>query len=74
MKLFIFEEVEKLTYNYHSGGGLVVIAEDTEAAKALISTDSDITITEEEWSKVKVYELMDNEEPAMFIFPDAGCC
>lgn len=73
MKLFIFEDVGELTYNYHSGGGLVVVAKDEELAKKLIATNEYINLTDEEWSKVVVYETNETEE-RMFIFPDAGCC
>lgn len=75
MKVFILERVEKLTYNYHSEGGLVVIAKDLESAKVLVSSDEDIQSTNEEWSSAKVYDLKDeNAVATYYIFPDAGCC
>jgi len=75
MKMFIFEDVSDLTYNYHSGGGLVVVARDKDHALELISTDSNIVIKEEHWSSVIVYNLLGQKiEPKMYIFPDAGCC
>ena len=83
MKIFIFEDVEKLTANYHSGGALVVIAETLEAAikhatSKKIETWGDdgkfITLTDDEIKAVKVFELAGTPDEQMFIFRDAGCC
>ena len=74
MKIYIFEDVEKLTCNYHSSGGLVVIAEDREAVKKIISSKSSIILTKDDWKNVDVYTTSNDVEPVMYIFPDAGCC
>jgi hypothetical protein len=74
MKLFIFESMLQVSDNYHSGGGLVVIAKDEEHVKELIKFDENITIYDNDWKFVKVYDLKNNEEPKIFVFPDAGCC
>ena len=75
MKIFILENVEQLTYRYHSDGGLVIIAKDLEKAKELIKQDENIKPTEKEWELASVYELKDNDiEEKYFVFPDAGCC
>lgn len=74
MKIFIFERLDKVSYNYHEEGGLAVVAEDVDQVKELIEKEGNIKITEEEWKNVITYELMDNEKPRVFVFPDAGCC
>lgn len=74
MKIFIFEQIDQLTGNYHSGGGLVVVARDQDHVKELVSAHSDIVLDENEWSSATVYDVQGEVEPTMYIFPDAGCC
>lgn len=82
MKIFILENVEELTSNYHTNGAMAIIAQDIERAKILSRTNGyksyfDGTcvteVSEDEWSKALVYEC-DATEEKVFIFPDAGCC
>mgnify|MGYP001157835008 CR=1 FL=1 len=73
MKIFIFENVSELTDRYHSDGGLAVIAKDRKHAEKM-TVNVHIEITESEWEDVIVYDLKHEEEPRMYIFPDAGCC
>ena len=73
MKVFIFAYVGELAANYHNGGGLVVIAEDRESAESMTAADEYIKLTPEEWADVIVHDVSATE-PAMYIFPDAGCC
>ena len=74
MKMFIFEDVNQVSDNYHSEGGLAVVAKDKEHVYQLIEEYGDIEITEDEWQKAWFYELVDNADPRVFVFPDAGCC
>ncbi|MEK4824461.1 hypothetical protein NSS71_07875 [Niallia sp. FSL W8-0951] len=74
MKMFIWQYNDQVSPNYHSGGGLMVIAENEDHVKKLIQADEDIAITEKEWKEVIIYELKNEEEPKVFVFPDAGCC
>ena len=74
MRIFIFENVEQMTANYHSRGGLVVIAENAPDVKALIKDYPHITLTEDDWNNSKSYALKHAPEKELFIFPDAGCC
>jgi hypothetical protein len=72
--IFIFD-VAQLTENYHSGGGLVVVAESLDAAVDLAQKDENTRLTPEEIAAVKVFKLADKKTPAqVFVFPDAGCC
>lgn len=74
MNIFIFENVSQLTNNYHSEGGLVIVAENIEQAVKMVFEDKYIELTKEELENVKVFKLAYNHEPQMFVFPDAGCC
>lgn len=88
MNIYIFEEVSKLTTNYHSDGGLVIVAESLERAVALFNegveaeqkerfsrSENPPALTMEEIEKVKLYPLKYNsQKEEVFIFPDAGCC
>lgn len=73
MQIFIFDRVAEATTNYHSEWWIVVIAKDKEDALKLLSSTA-ATITDTEWENVVTYELKNNQEPNIFIFPDAGCC
>lgn len=74
MKMFVWQYNDQVSPNYHSGGGLMIIAENEEHVKELILADEDIVITDEEWKEVMIYELKDEKEPRVIVFPDAGCC
>ena len=74
MKIFIFEGVGNLTYRYHSGGGLVVIAKDTDHVKELTKDYGGLELSSEEWEDCLIYDIQDTAQPQVFVFPDAGCC
>lgn len=74
MKIFLFQRIKQVSYNYHPEGGLAIVAKDKEHALKLIEQDEYINISKEEWNEVIVYNLSDDEEPRVFVFPDAGCC
>ena len=85
MNIYIFEDVDQLTTNYHCEGGLVVVAKNEKHVNELIQIENKtvneydwqeaaIELTEEEWEKVKVYPLAEEVEPKVMIFPNAGCC
>lgn len=51
MKVFVWQEVEELTSNYHSTGGLVVVAESLEAARALVNAQREqYAVKRAEWN------------------------
>lgn len=74
MKMYVFEYIDQVSPNYHTEGGLMVVAKDKDQVIKLIEAEGDIEITSDEWEKVIIYELKNNEEPKVFVFPDAGCC
>ena len=69
MNVYIWEEVDDLTDNYHSGGGTVVIANSLEEARKQLpencSAQTDHPIFEAELNAIT---------PRVFVFPNAGCC
>ena len=74
MKIFIFQYIHKLTGAYHSGGGLVVIARDKNHVLELISNDESIKLEDNYWNQCESYNIDDNAEAKVYIFPDKGCC
>lgn len=74
MKMFVFGYVSNVSCNYHSGGGLMIIAEDMKSAKQVVADDPYIQLSRKDWKKVKVYNLADSVEREYIVFPDAGCC
>lgn len=74
MRIYVFERIEQVSWNYHAGGGLVVIAKDENHVKQLILKEEHIEITDEEWKDVESFALSENVEPKIYVMPDAGCC
>ena len=84
MKIFIFKRIDRLTTNYHEEGGLVVVADGKLGVENLIEQENsrddrwrnyaDIYLTEEDWENVVSYQLPFGPKPAIWLFPDAGCC
>ena len=74
MKIFIFETISQCSSRHHSKGGLVIIADDINAAKQLISGNKYISITDKEWEGVESFELSQTVTPKYWVMPDAGCC
>jgi hypothetical protein len=74
-KIFIWEFINNLTKNWHSDGGLVVVADSLYDAVVNASMDHGVEFTDEESKKPSaVYDLSCPAEDKVFIFPNAGCC
>ena len=71
MKVFVWESISKLTDNYHSGGGLIVFAENEERAKELAIEQGVMFDATELPNDVRIVE---GGEEAVYIMQDAGCC
>lgn len=80
MNLYVWNYLNEMSSNYHSEGGVVVIAETVEQARELFLKDyspnsdnktgqSDIITTEP-----TLVCGVDATEPHVFEFPNAGCC
>lgn len=85
MKLYLWQYLDQVSHNYHCEGGLVIVAKDRAHAKQLISEhnesertswdpDDTVVVSDADWQKAHVYELADDSKPALYVFPDAGCC
>lgn len=70
MNIYIWSFVGSLTDNYHSGGGVVVIAETEEKARALADKHG-VTFNKE---VPDIHELAGDIPETIYLFPDAGCC
>lgn len=89
MNIYVFKDVMQLTDRYHCEGGLVIVAKDEGQVDKLIDgankityketddytiADADIALSEEDWDNVTIYPTVETAEPAIYVFPDAGCC
>ena len=79
MKIFIYEDLPKITTNWHAGGSLAIVAEEQPTEWAIDAedwTDADderlgtVALPE----PTAVYPIEGGAEPRTFVFPDAGCC
>lgn len=66
MKIFVWKYIDKLTKNYHKGGGLVIFAKDLESANKLNPKSFGI--------KPDFESETSCDQEMVFVFPDAGCC
>jgi hypothetical protein len=73
MKVFVWERLEHATNNYHSEGGVIVVAETVERAKEL-AQEQGVTFGNQYDTEVIEYELVGSHEEKVIVFPDSGCC
>jgi len=74
MNIYVFEDIEQVSSNWHTNGGLVIIADSIDHAKEVIVENIWIKPTAEEWDSVSSFALSKREEPRYWIMPNAGCC
>lgn len=74
MKMFVFKRIEQVSSNLHPEGGLMVVARDKDHVEYLLEVEKYIELSDGDWEKVIIFELKNDEEPRVIIFPDAGCC
>ena len=72
MRVYIWEEIEKCTDNYHSEGGVVVFAKSLKRARELANAISGCKISEGE--KPDHSRGVSGGKEDVYIFPNAGCC
>lgn len=71
MKMFIWKYIDQVSGAYHSGGGLLVVAEDESSARLAANSHSCVSLPDNEPADY-VYDVTG---PALVLtFPDAGCC
>jgi len=71
MKVFVWDYIGSLTDNYHSGGGLIVFAEDEVRARELATAEGVTFSHGDDPADVRVVE---GGSEAVYVMPDAGCC
>ena len=72
MKVFIWNNVNQCSNNWHSDGGVVVFADTEERAREIANLEDGCNIAPNEQSD-DVREVVGGEE-RVYIFPNAGCC
>ena len=71
MNIFIWEQIEKVSNNYHREGGLVIFAESEQRARELANSTDGVELGDEPPDHV----ISCDETPEnVIVFPDAGCC
>lgn len=83
MYAYLWTDTAPVSDHYHDGGGLLIIAYDIEAARALwlsgevekqFPTDSDDREAATENLPARVWQVPSGTTPEVFTFPDSGCC
>jgi hypothetical protein len=76
VKAFVWDYIDCVTENYHAGGGVLVIAESLDKAVAMIPRTNGDGDREPKplGPPTAVYELAEDCNPSLLVFPDAGCC
>lgn len=74
MKIFVFEYVAQCSYNYHSDGGVVIVAEDREDAMRMVAEDEYLVLEDSDWEAVDEYDCPEDRKSIVYVFPNAGCC
>lgn len=88
MKAFIWQNVRNVSTSYHSGGGVLIVAESLEAARARFKAELGPSVDSSEdqdgndndgdvytSEPDRVLDLVDGQEPlSIMVFKDAGCC
>jgi len=71
MNVYIWDNIDGLTSNYHSDGGLVIVASTIEAAQVQATAEGLPTLP----NPTRVLKCASKkEDPQVFVFPNAGCC
>ena len=77
MNVYVWQSAKGITIHYHDDGGVVIVAGSLPEARKLfrarMSKDG-VSFTAELESPDHVIPASNNAEPAVFIFPDSGCC
>jgi len=82
MQAFIWKSTSNVSDNYHDDGGLIVVAESLEAARALIVASSHgeqyrREVPPECGALTEAPDItlhLVSGEPRLVVFPNAGCC
>lgn len=73
MNVYIWKSIAQCSGNYHSDGGVVVIAETEAIARELARSENPCCLIDAAEHPDLVVAVGEHA-PAVFIFPNAGCC
>lgn len=73
MRAFVWRVVERVTDNYHDGGGVLAVAYDLESARALIDAQAPSCSAGLDAPDIE-FVVSDETPPMVELFPNAGCC
>ena len=73
MRIYLFEDAEKVSNQHHSGGSVMVIAPSRGDVEALLEPTA-VELDQWDWENVLTFPTHNYIPPQVFIFPDAGCC
>lgn len=73
MKVFVWKYLDNVSYNYHTEGGLMVVAESLEEAIELAEGSGEGVVVGNEKPDF-VFQVEGEATPVVVTFPDAGCC
>jgi hypothetical protein len=82
LKLYLYKRVIGVTGSFHDEGGLVIITGDDPAVRWDIHATKVNEFSGTELNTVALYtrepdlvlDVPPDTEPAVYVFPDAGCC
>jgi hypothetical protein len=73
MKIWLFEDPERVTDSWHSGGSVMIIAETRGQVEQLLH-GTRVELSEQDWEGVRIFPTHSYVPAEVFIFPDSGCC
>lgn len=80
MKVFVWNNIDVMSESYHSGGGVVIIANDLKSARNLAKKEEVSASETTDYSDIyttqpsRTIDVVSAEKPEVFLFPNAGCC
>ena len=78
MRIFIYQDLPRITTRWHPDGSLAIVAEDQPTEWVIESEDWMDADDERETVRLPeptaVYHIAGDAEPRTFVFPNAGCC
>jgi hypothetical protein len=77
MKLYVYNYVGGMTYNWHSGAGVMMITDrdPVEVLREQVASENPVYDEPFEAPEKPDFVLdVEADEERVFVFPDAGCC
>jgi hypothetical protein len=69
VNVYVWEDLDGLTDSWHDGGGVLVVAESLDRARALIPGKGD-----RDYEPDLVLPVAGDTAERVIVFPNAGCC